>query len=153
MESFFGVEVMVGKPLKPKIPDDRVLHVSQIALPAGARDAVTFRVVLDRKSFTVATLDPKRGVYFTRLDFVFSPTQKVLFAADGPLDSSSVHVTGFTQLSEDIEEDEEDLVDESDEVPKAKSLIYGKKDTTEEEKQLKAVTSDDGKSNRKRKRH
>ncbi|CCW72172.1 unnamed protein product [Phytomonas sp. Hart1] len=151
MESFFGVEVMVGKPLKPKIPDDRMLHVSQMALPAGARDSVTFRIVLDGKSFTIATLDPKRGVYFTRLDFVFNPTQKILFSADGPLDKGSVHITGFTQTSDDIEEDEEGLVDEFNDVLLTQSPNRAEKKTTGKEKQLKAVNRGDVKLNTKRK--
>lgn len=131
MEGFYGVEIAVGRHVKPQIPEACLLRISQIALPAGATGAVTLSVVIGGMSYAIATLDPTRAAFHASADLVVAASQGVTFRAEGV---GAVHLTGFIQPSDqdgDIEvfedEDEDDYLgiqpesDEEEAVPAPKS--------------------------------
>ncbi|KAH8613646.1 hypothetical protein ERJ75_000755400 [Trypanosoma vivax] len=89
MESFYGLEVAAGKQVKPKIPEDHVLRLTQVALPVNANAAISLVVSLEGKQFTIATLDPKRNTFQTSTDFVLTTEQAITFSAVG----AATHVT------------------------------------------------------------
>nr|CAJ2467593.1 unnamed protein product [Leishmania braziliensis] len=112
MEEFYGMEVFVGKTAKPSISADRVLHVTQVALPPNASHAITLLVKAEGKSFVLATLDPHRALFHMSVDMLFSGKQELTFTCEGA--AGAVHVIGYTQLAEEEEEEGEDMDDEDD---------------------------------------
>ena len=98
MESFFGAEVAAGKEVKPKMPDNYVLRLSQAALPAGAAGRVTLFVTVDGKTLAIGTLDANAKAYQLSIDLVFGSQQQFSLSAKG---TGSVHVTGFMQPTGD----------------------------------------------------
>ncbi|TPP52517.1 hypothetical protein CGC21_10540 [Leishmania donovani] len=94
MEGFYGIEVTAGKQVKAKIPEECALRVTQLAVPANAAGAVSLVVSFEGKLFTIATLDPKKGVYQMSTDLVFTEAQDVSFSAQG---AGAIHVTGYVQ--------------------------------------------------------
>ncbi|KPA74254.1 putative RNA binding protein [Leptomonas pyrrhocoris] len=109
MEEFYGLEVFVGKTAKPKIPQDRVLHITQVALPPNAAYPVTLAVKLDGKLFVLATLNPQQAIYHVNVDMLFGGKQDLTFTCEGQ--AGALHLVGYTQLA-DEEEDEEEEVDD-----------------------------------------
>jgi hypothetical protein len=110
MEEFYGLEVFVGKTAKPKIAEDRVLHITQIALPPNAVHAITLLVKFDGKTFVLATLNPQQATYHMNVDMLFGGTQDVAFTCEGK--AGAVHLIGYTQLTEEEAEEEEELDEE-----------------------------------------
>ncbi|CBZ23718.1 putative RNA binding protein [Leishmania mexicana MHOM/GT/2001/U1103] len=116
MEEFYGMEVFAGKSAKPNISADRVLHVTQVALPPNASHAITLLVKTEGKSFVLATLDPQQALFHVSVDMLFSGKQKLTFTCEGA--AGAVHVIGYTQLAEEEEaiddEDDDDMMDDED---------------------------------------
>ncbi|ORC86619.1 nucleolar RNA-binding protein, partial [Trypanosoma theileri] len=119
MEGFYGVEVSAGQQVKPKIPEEHALRLTQIALPANASAAVSLIVSFQGKQFTIATLDPKKSFQMST-DLVF--TEPLTLSATG---AGCVHVTGYVQPvgndldslgSHDFADDEEDDDDDEEEL-------------------------------------
>eukprot|EP01084_Bolivina_argentea_P263909 446867_1 len=115
MEGFYGFEVQAGKDVKPKIPAENVLRVTQIALPANANGAVSVTVTYDGRTFAVGTLDAKASLFQISTDLIFGENQTVTFSAKG---AGSVHVTGYLQPTADDEGmgDDMDMDDEEDDM-------------------------------------
>ncbi|PWV18070.1 putative nucleolar RNA-binding protein [Trypanosoma cruzi] len=120
MEGFYGVEVASGQQVKPKIPEEHALRLTQLALPANASAAISLIVSFQGKQFTIATLDPKKNLFQMSTDLVF--TEPTTLTATG---AGCVHVTGYIQpvgndmdsfdgqdLSDDMDEDDDDNDDE-----------------------------------------
>ncbi|KPI82914.1 putative RNA binding protein [Leptomonas seymouri] len=105
MEDFYGLEVFVGKTAKPKVPADRVLHITQIALPPNAVHPITLLVKFEANSFVLATLNPQQALYHMNVDLLFGGKQDLTFTCEGQ--SGAMHLIGYTQLAEEEEEDEE----------------------------------------------
>ncbi|CAD2222056.1 RNA binding protein [Angomonas deanei] len=112
MEGFYGLEVVGGRsPIKPKIPEDRVLRLTQIAIPPNCDSVMEFRVVYKNESLLIATLDPQKPTYHVSVDLIFVGGQEVLFSVVG---SGSLHLSGYTELKDsdiildDDDDDEED---------------------------------------------
>ncbi|EPY17921.1 nucleolar RNA-binding protein [Strigomonas culicis] len=117
METFFGLEVVCGRPqTKLQIPKDSVLHVTQIAIPSGASGISTLKVATGGKTFVIATLDTKRSVYHSNVDMLFTALQDVAFVVEG---SASVHLTGYVEPMPDslldMDDDEEEEEEEEEE--------------------------------------
>ncbi|PWU88192.1 putative nucleolar RNA-binding protein [Trypanosoma cruzi] len=119
-EGFYGVEVASGQQVKPKIPEEHALRLTQLALPANASAAISLIVSFQGKQFTIATLDPKKNLFQMSTDLVF--TEPATLTATG---AGCVHVTGYIQpvgndmdslngqdLSDDMDEDDDDNDDE-----------------------------------------
>lgn len=139
MEGFYGLEVNAGQaPIKPKIPEGCIFRLMQVALPAGAAEPITLRATPDRKQqpgFVLLTLDPKRAIYHSSVDMVFSGKQDTHFSAEG---TGSVHLCGFIQpaLEDDddfLDEEEDDDVEDDDDY--GSDIYFG--DDEEAEEQLK----------------
>uniref|UniRef100_A0A0A9Z120 Nucleoplasmin-like domain-containing protein n=1 Tax=Lygus hesperus TaxID=30085 RepID=A0A0A9Z120_LYGHE len=94
MEGFYGIEVSAGKTVKPKIPEECALRITQLALPANASAVISIIVSFEGKEFTIATLDPKKSLYQISTDLVFTASQGVSFTAQG---AGAVHLTGYVQ--------------------------------------------------------
>ncbi|CBH13082.1 nucleolar RNA-binding protein, truncated [Trypanosoma brucei gambiense DAL972] len=90
VKGFYGVEVSAGQKVKPKIPEDHVLRLTQIAVPANASGAITLVISFKGKEFTIATLDPKRSLFQMGIDLVLTAEQGTTLSATG---SGSVHLT------------------------------------------------------------
>lgn len=114
MEEFYGVEVFVGKTVKPKIAQDRVLHVTQIALPPNASHPITLLVKQDGHSFVLATLNPQQALFHMNVDMLFSGRQELVFTCEGQ--AGAVHLVGFTQLAEEEMEEDDDEDDDDDDM-------------------------------------
>ncbi|GET86108.1 RNA binding protein, putative [Leishmania tarentolae] len=115
MEEFYGMEVFAGKTAKLNISADRVLHVTQVALPPNASHVITLLVKNDGNSFVLATLDPQQALFHVSVDMVFSGKQKLTFTCEGV--AGAVHVIGYTQPAEDedaFDDDDDDTMGDED---------------------------------------
>ncbi|KAK7196597.1 RNA binding protein [Novymonas esmeraldas] len=112
MEDFYGMEVFVGKTVKPKIPQDCLLHVTQVALPPTASHAITLLVKVKDQSFVLATLDPRQALFHMNVDMLFSHQQELAFTCEGA--AGAIHVIGYTEPAGDVaEEDDEEEEEEA----------------------------------------
>lgn len=132
MEEFYGLEVFAGKPVKPNVAADRVLHISQIALPPNAAHAVTLLVKSSGKAFVLATLDPQQALFHVNVDMLFSGTQDLIFTCEGAA-GAAVHLVGYTQLAEEEEpeDDMDDDMDDDDGVRNGAMMMMGDDDDDE----------------------
>ncbi|KAL7703754.1 RNA binding protein [Lotmaria passim] len=105
MEEFYGLEVFAGKTARPKIAEDRVLHITQVALPPNAVHPITLFAKFEGQSFVLATLNPQQALYHMNVDMLFGGKQDLSFTCEGQ--AGAVHLIGYTQLAEEEEEEEE----------------------------------------------
>eukprot|EP00993_Chasmostoma_nieuportense_P004818 NODE_5466_length_650_cov_27.915870_g5302_i0.p1 GENE.NODE_5466_length_650_cov_27.915870_g5302_i0~~NODE_5466_length_650_cov_27.915870_g5302_i0.p1 ORF type:complete len:180 (-),score=67.09 NODE_5466_length_650_cov_27.915870_g5302_i0:48-587(-) len=104
---FFGLQIEADKKYRQTPPEGVHLHLSQAALPLGAKGRASLKVTINDKTFCLCTL--QAGVIDQcALDLNFSSSQEVCFMSEGA--AVPIHITGYYEVSEEFpEDDEEDI--------------------------------------------